>query len=335
MIVAVDAMGGDYAPREIVRGAVDASREGLADIILVGNRERLETELQLLHPPDNLKILHTGQMITMDENPAAAIRRKREASIIVATRLVKQGQAAAVVSAGNTGAQMAAAILILGRSGKIDRPAIATVLPSVKGPVVLLDIGANVDCQPENLYEFALMGSLYATRVMGIKNPRVGLLNNGTEAGKGNKTTQRAYSLLQSAPLNFVGNVEGRDVFKGELDVIVCDGFVGNIILKFGEGMAQVLYSMLGKELKNSFRFRLGAKLLLPALQKFKDQIDYNEYGGAPLLGVQGISIVCHGNSNASTIKNAIKVAGRCVRQGLIAALEQLDNVDGKEGKVF
>ncbi|QGP93027.1 Phosphate acyltransferase [Neomoorella glycerini] len=333
MQIAVDAMGGDHAPGEIVRGAVAAAREKIAGIILVGDKRRLEPELKPLHPPANLEIVHTEQVVAMDEQPALALRRKREASIIVATRLVKEGRAAAVVSAGSTGAQMAAALLILGRSGKIQRPAIATIIPTLKGPKLLLDAGANVDCRPEHLYEFALMGNLYAARIMGIREPRVGLLNIGTEACKGNEQTLGAYNLLKGAPLNFTGNIEGRDIFAGETDVIVCDGFVGNVLLKFGEGMAQTLFTMIGREIKNSFRARLGAALVLPALRGLKKQVDYTEYGGAPLLGVQGISIICHGSSNARAIKNAIKVAARCVEQGLVTGLGQLPGA-GDAGEV-
>jgi len=331
--IAVDAMGGDHAPGEIVRGAVAAAREKIADIILVGDKRRLESELNPLHPPANLEIVHTEQVVAMDEQPALALRRKREASIIVATRLVKEGRAAAVVSAGSTGAQMAAALLILGRSGKIQRPAIATIIPTLKGPKLLLDAGANVDCRPEHLYEFALMGNVYAARVMGIREPRVGLLNIGTEACKGNEQTLGAYNLLKDAPLNFIGNIEGRDILAGDTDVIVCDGFVGNVLLKFGEGMAQVLFTMIGREIKNSFRARLGAALVLPALRGLKKQVDYTEYGGAPLLGVQGVSIICHGSSNARAIKNAIKVAVRCVEQGLVTGLGQLPGLSG-DGEV-
>ncbi|GEA15123.1 phosphate acyltransferase [Moorella sp. E308F] len=333
MQIAVDAMGGDHAPGEIVRGAVAAAREKIADIILVGDKRRLEPELNPLHPPANLEIVHTEQVVAMDEQPALALRRKREASIIVATRLVKEGRAAAVVSAGSTGAQMAAALLILGRSGKIQRPAIATIIPTLKGPKLLLDAGANVDCRPEHLYEFALMGNVYAARVMGIREPRVGLLNIGTEACKGNEQTLGAYNLLKDAPLNFIGNIEGRDILAGDTDVIVCDGFVGNVLLKFGEGMAQVLFTMIGREIKNSFRARLGAALVLPALRGLKKQVDYTEYGGAPLLGVQGVSIICHGSSNARAIKNAIKVAVRCVEQGLVTGLGQLPGLSG-DGEV-
>ncbi|MDN5344315.1 MAG: phosphate acyltransferase [Clostridia bacterium] len=333
MRIAVDAMGGDHAPREIVRGAVEAAREKIADIILVGDKRSLEPELVPLQPPATLEIVHTEQVIEMDEQPALALRRKREASIIVATRLVKEGRAAAVVSAGSTGAQMAAALLFLGRSGKIQRPAIATIMPTLKGPKLLLDAGANVDCRPEHLYEFALMGNLYAARVMGISKPRVALLNIGTEACKGNEQTLGAYSLLKEAELNFIGNIEGRDILAGEADVIVCDGFVGNALLKFGEGMAQALFTMIGQEIKKTLRAQLGAALVLPALKGLKKQVDYTEYGGAPLLGVQGISIICHGSSNARAIKNAIKVASRCAEQGLVSALGQLPGA-GYAGEV-
>ncbi|WP_258361084.1 phosphate acyltransferase PlsX [Moorella sulfitireducens (nom. illeg.)] len=332
MRIAVDAMGGDYAPGEIIRGAVAAAREKIAEIILVGDKRRLEPELDSLNPPVDLEIVHTEQFVEMDEQPALALRRKREASIMVATRLVKEGGAAAVVSAGSTGAQMAASLLVLGRSGKIQRPAIATIIPTLKGPKLLLDAGANVDCRPEHLYEFALMGNVYASRVMGIREPRVGLLNIGTEACKGNEQTLGAYNLLKGAPVNFTGNIEGRDIFAGDTDVIVCDGFVGNVLLKSGEGMAQALMTMMAREMKNNFRSRIGAVLVLPSLRNLKRQVDYTEYGGAPLLGVQGVSIICHGSSNARAIKNAVRVAVRCVEQGLVTGLGQLPalNSDGE-----
>ena len=333
MQIAVDAMGGDHAPREIVQGALDAARAGIAEIILVGDRRQLEPLLASQHPPASLEIAHTDQVVAMDEQPALALRRKREASIMVATRMVKEGRAAAVVSAGSTGAQMAAALLTLGRSGKIQRPAIATILPTLKGPRLLLDAGANVDCRPEHLYEFALMGNLYAARVMGIREPRVGLLNIGSEASKGNEQTLGAYNLLKSAPLNFTGNIEGREVIAGGVDVIVCDGFIGNVLLKFGEGMAQALFTMINQEIKKSLPAQLGATLVLPALRGLKKQVDYTEYGGAPLLGVQGISIICHGSSNARAIKNAVKVAARCAQEGLVAALGELPGTNG-EGRV-
>ncbi|MGI6285164.1 phosphate acyltransferase PlsX [Neomoorella humiferrea] len=331
MQIAVDAMGGDHAPGEIVRGAVEAARERIADIILVGDQRVLEPELNPLHPPANIDIVHTEQVVAMDEQPALALRRKRDASIMVATRLVKEGRAAAVVSAGSTGAQMAAALLVLGRSGKIQRPAIATLIPTLKGPKLLLDAGANVDCRPEHLLEFAMMGNVYAARVMGIREPRVGLLNIGTEACKGNEQTLGAFNLLKAANLNFIGNIEGRDIFTGDTDVIVCDGFVGNVLLKFGEGMAQALFTMIAGEVKKTLRAKIGAALVLPALRALKKQVDYTEYGGAPLLGVQGVSIICHGSSNARAIKNAIKVAVRCVEEGLVTGLGQLPGVNTGE----
>ena len=329
MRIAVDAMGGDHAPGEIVKGALLAAQEGIGEIILVGDRAAIEKVWE--RPPHHLpvEIVHTDQSVSMEEAPALALRRKREASILLATRLVKEGRADAVVSAGSTGAQMAAALLVLGRCGKIQRPAIATPIPTLKGPKVLIDAGANVDCRPHNLYEFAHMGSLYADKILGIKNPRVGLLNVGSEPTKGNETTLAAYSLLKTAPLNFIGNVEGREVFSGEVDVIVCDGFVGNVLLKSGEGLAQAFFTMITQEIRKSLMAQVGALLLLPTLKRLKKQVDYTEYGGAPLLGVKGISIVCHGSSNAQAIKNAIRTAARCVEQGLVQALSEWPGAEG------
>lgn len=332
MIVAVDAMGGDYAPREIVKGAVAAAKNGIADIILVGDKGKLERELAELGSHDGIEIVHTEQVIAMDEQPALAIRRKRDASIVVATKLVKEGRAAAVVSAGSTGAQMATALLVLGRIGHIQRPAIAAVLPSNKGPKVLLDVGTNVDCRPEFLYEFALMGSIYAQRVLEIENPRVGLLNIGAEDNKGNELTIEAFKLLQTAPVIFAGNVEGRDILTGEADVIVCDGFLGNVLLKFAEGLAQALFTMIKAEVDKGLRTKVGAALTLPAFKSVKKQMDYTEYGGVPLLGVRGISIICHGSSDARTIMNAVRVAVKCEEQELVRSLEQLSG-NGGEGK--
>ncbi|MDN5346601.1 MAG: phosphate acyltransferase [Clostridia bacterium] len=325
MKIAVDAMGGDYAPGAMVAGAVAAARAGLAEIILVGDAVRIEQELCRHTPLGGLEVVHTDQFIEMHEQPALALRKKRDASIAVATRLVKEGRAAAVVSAGSTGAQMVAALLILGRSGNIQRPAIATVMPTLAGPKLLLDAGANVDCRPEHLLEFALMGSLYAERVMGINNPRVGLLNVGAEESKGNELTLNAYQLLRSTSLNFIGNVEGRDIAKGEADVFVCDGFVGNLLLKFGEGLGQAIFTWIQGKIGNSWRAKLGAALLLPALRQLKKEVDYAEYGGAPLLGVQGISIICHGSSDARAIKNAIALAVKCAEGKLVERLGYLN----------
>lgn len=316
--IAVDAMGGDYAPAAVVAGAVAAARAGLAEIILVGDTARIEAEFKGQQPPAGLEVVHTAQWVEMGEQPALALRKKKDASIAVATRLVKEGRAAAVVSAGSTGAQMAAALLILGRSGSIQRPAIATALPTLKGPRVLLDIGANVDCSAENLLEFAIMGSLYAERVMGIANPRVGLINIGAEEGKGSEVAQAAHSLLKASGLNFVGNVEGRDLPKGDADVFVCDGFVGNILIKFGEGLGQAVFTRIKAAIGGSLTAKLGSLLLLPALRQLKNEMDYAEYGGAQLLGVQGISIICHGSSDERAIKNAIALAAKCAAGKLV-----------------
>ncbi|MGB9662781.1 MAG: phosphate acyltransferase PlsX [Moorellaceae bacterium] len=331
MKVAVDAMGGDYAPGAIVRGALAAAQEGIAEIILVGDARAIEKELKDTAGQNKIEVVHTEQAVAMDEQPALALRRKRDASIVLATRLVKEGRAQAVVSAGSTGAQMAAALLILGRSGNIQRPAIATFLPTLEGAKLLLDAGANADCRPENLYEFAQMGSLYSSKILGVPHPRIGLINIGTEPNKGNELTLNAYTLLKDSSLNFVGNVEGRDLPRGVADVYVCDGFTGNILLKFGEGLAQAMFSKIQEEVKRSWMARLGAALMLPALRYLKREIDYAEYGGAPLLGVQGISIICHGSSDERAIKNAIKVAVRCVRENLVENLGYLPGISERK----
>lgn len=328
-------MGGDYAPAAVVRGAVRAAGEDLADIILVGDAGAIEKELKGFSDIKNIEIVHTREVITNEEAPALALRRKKEASIVVATRLVKEGRAQAVVSAGSTGAQMAAALLILGRSGAIQRPAIATILPTLEGPKLLLDAGANVDCRPEHLYEFAYMGHLYASKVLGISEPRVGLINVGTEAIKGNEVTLGAYQLLKEAELNFIGNVEARDLPKGVADVYVCDGFTGNTLLKFGEGLAEALFKKIQSEVKKSLAARLGAALLLPTLRRLKQEVDYAEYGGAPLLGVKGVSIICHGSSDERAIYNAIRLAVRCVQERLVESLNSFskDNSGRKRVK--
>ncbi|GFN23975.1 phosphate acyltransferase PlsX [Thermanaeromonas sp. C210] len=331
MKIAVDAMGGDHAPGAVVRGAVAAAREGWAEVILVGDSRAIEKELEHGPPGGKVEIVHTDQVITMDEQPALAVRRKKEASIVLATRLVREGRAQAVVSAGSTGAQMAAALLILGRSGNIQRPAIATFLPTLEGPKLLLDAGANVDCRPDHLYEFAQMGSLYAHKILGVPSPRVGLINVGVEAGKGNELVLQTYELLRNSSLNFVGNVESRDLPRGVADVYVCDGFTGNVLLKFGEGLALSIFAKIQEEVRRNFRARLGAALMLPALRRLKQEVDYAEYGGAPLLGVQGISIICHGSSDERAIKNAIKVAVRCIQEKLVENLGHLPGLNSRK----
>ncbi|MHB1126011.1 MAG: phosphate acyltransferase PlsX [Bacillota bacterium] len=310
--VALDAMGGDYAPTEIVRGGYEAAKKGLAKVILVGNRESIDQELATLPKVDNLSIVHASEVIGMDEQPATALRKKKDASILVATRMVKEEEADALVSAGSTGAQMAAALLSLGRVPGIQRPAIATILPTLNGGKVILDVGANVDCRPQQLVQFAYMGSIYTEKILDRARPKVGLLNIGTEETKGNEATLAAYELLKQSDLNFIGNVEAREIMQGDVDVIVCDGFVGNTLLKFGEGMVGILFGLLQREFQKNLRSRMGAALLLPGLKAVKNGFDYAEYGGAPLLGVQGVSIICHGSSRARAITNAIRLAVKC-----------------------
>lgn len=321
MKVAVDAMGGDYAPGEVVRGALEAVRDFGIEIILVGDQKAIEQAMAGAHPGKAIEIIHATEKITMDDAPAVAVRKKRDSSIVRAVRLVKEGAAGAVVSAGSTGAAMAASLLGLGRVKGIDRPAIATVLPSRRGGTVLLDVGANVDCRPQNLLQFAIMGSLYAEKILGIKNPRVGLLSIGEEDSKGNELTLSSFPLLKNADIDFVGNVEGRDIFQGSADVVVCDGFVGNVVLKAGEGLAMALMAMMREELARNWLSKMGTVLTLPALKELRRRLDYAEYGGAPLLGVNGVTIICHGSSSAQAVRNAVRVAADSVQTGLVTAI--------------
>jgi glycerol-3-phosphate acyltransferase PlsX len=331
MLVALDAMGGDFAPRELVAGAVKVVNQLGLQVLLVGQPEIIREEIAYqIHMGNiepgrvetSLEVVPASQVIAMDEEPVFALRKKKDASIAVATQLVKAGRADAVVSAGSTGAQMVAALLILGRMPGVERPAIATVLPGLTGPKVLLDSGANVDCRPKHLEQFAMMGSALATAVLGLNNPNVGLINVGEEESKGNELTKQTYQLLKQAPLNFIGNVEGRDFFSGSADILVCDGFVGNIILKLAEGLSETIFQLLKNELVqlNSAAPTSGAALL-PGLQKLKNRMDYTEYGGAPLLGVKGISIICHGSSKAQAIYNAIRAAKESADKDLIGRL--------------
>jgi glycerol-3-phosphate acyltransferase PlsX len=320
MIIAVDAMGGDYAPAETVKGAVAAAREG-AEILLVGREAVLRQELGKYPDASRIAVVDAPEVVEMGEHPAMALRQKRNASITIATRLCREEKAAAVVSAGNTGAQMAAALFTLGRLPGIDRPAIATILPTTKGGVLILDAGANTDCKPQHLLQFARMGAIYANRILEIDSPRVGLLNIGAEETKGNELVIEAYQLLRQSDLNFVGNVEGRDILEGPADVVVCDGFIGNVLLKFAEGLGTALLGMIKANLQQSLRTKIGAVLSLPAFQAVKQAMDYAEYGGAPLLGVNGVSIICHGSSQAKAIKNAVAVAQKCVRSRFVEEL--------------
>ncbi|WP_296824106.1 phosphate acyltransferase PlsX [uncultured Megasphaera sp.] len=319
MKIAVDAMGGDYAPEEVVLGAIHAVSEYKFDVVLVGDEQKIRNVLRQYgaKESDRLSIVHASEVIEMGEHPVQAVRKKKDASIVVATRLVRDGQCDAVVAPGSTGAAVTAALLGLGRIAGIERPCIATPIPSKKGITVLLDSGANSNSKPKHLVEAAIMGSHYAKYILGIDKPQIGLLNIGEEVTKGNELCQRTYPLLEKLKtISFYGNVEGRDIPNGTVDVVVCDGFVGNVILKFGESMAMFIYRLVKQAIKNSgFIAKLGALAIYPALKSLKKRLDFTEYGGAPLLGVNGSFIICHGSSKAKAIKNAIRVAGELVEQ--------------------
>lgn len=306
MKIAVDAMGGDNAPDAIVKGALAAAEAGRdMEIILVGNGDRIK-DIALL--PENVSIMEAAEAIENEDKPLMAIRRKRNSSMVVALQMVKDGTADAVVSAGNTGAFMAGASLIVGRIPGLTKPALAPVLPTQDGKgTVALDIGATMDPKPENLYSYALMGNLYAQTVFGIPEPRIGLLNVGIEPEKGNELAKQTYQLLLQSELNFIGNVEAREVMQGRCDVLICDGFVGNVLLKSMEGVAQSLFSEMKQAvIKGGVKSKIGALLLKKDLKALKDKLDYAEYGGSPLLGINGICIKCHGSADATNVKNAI-----------------------------
>ena len=335
MKIAVDAMGGDFAPKEVVKGAVLAANRYDCEIVLVGDQAQIQAELDKEYPEwknSKISIHHASDVIEMGEHPGVAVRRKKDSSIVVATRLVKSGDCDAVISAGNTGAAVASSLFILGRIKGIDRPTIATPIPTGKGgTTLLLDSGANVDCKPKHLSQSALMGSIYAECVLEKKNPSVGLLNIGEEATKGNEQAQATYPILKAmTTINFKGNAEGRDIPSGNFDVVVCDGFVGNVVLKFAEGLANTLVGLAKDAVKNGgILAKIGAMLLLPTLKKLGKDIDVTEYGGAPLLGVNGCCIISHGSSNAKSICNAIKQAHEYVKNDVLTQIR--DNIDKEE----
>ncbi len=321
MKIAVDAMGGDYAPIEIVKGAVEAADQHGIRVILVGDSSSIEQELAKY--PDagsKVEVVHASEVVAMDDHPTNAIRRK-DSSIVVAANLVNSGDAQAMVSAGNTGAAMAVATLKLGRIPGIDRPAIASMIPAMGCKVVLLDAGANVDCDVHNLLQFAMMGATYAERVFGVPNPKIGLLSIGEEPTKGDKLTKAANASLLETDLNFVGNVEGKEIFRGAADVVVCDGFAGNIVLKVAEGVSEFITAVIKQEVKRSFLAKIGVLFAAPALKRARVQLDYAEYGGAPLLGTNGICIIGHGRSNARAIRNAIRVAASAVENDVVGCI--------------
>lgn len=325
MKIALDAVGGDHGPTPCVDGALQAVKAFDIEVILVGDETTLKQECdrQSTHDP-RLTIRHASQVVEMHESPAAVARKKRDSSIWVATELVKNGQADAVVSPGNTGASMVAAFFVLGLTKGVERPAIATSLPTLSGEAIMLDVGANVDCTATHLEQFALMGNEYGKHLLGKPNPRVGLLSIGEEDGKGNEVTKEAFKLLKGSALNFVGNIEGRDVYSGIADVVVCDGFIGNVALKISEGVAEMIKKLLLKEIAGSFIGRLAYPLMAAPLMNLKRKTDYAEFGGAPLLGVNGVTMICHGRSSAKAIKNAIRRA-KGMAEGHVHELIQRD----------
>jgi len=322
--IALDAMGGDYAPEVIVQGALWAQSELGVNVTLVGDQNLIRKELSKEGNIGNrIQIHHCSQMVAMDESPVKVLRHKKDASIMVAFRLVKSGQAEAVVSAGNSGATVGAAVLTLGRIKGVERPALAGIFPGAKGRVVLIDVGANVDTRPRQLFEFGIMGNIFACSLLNIDNPKVGLLSIGEEGGKGNEQVRIAHDLLKKGPFNFIGNVEGRDIFSGDVQVIVSDGFVGNVALKLSEGLAEAMGIMLEREMSRGLISKLGFWLGRKAFENFKRNLDYAEYGGALLLGIKGVGIICHGSSSPKAIKNAIRIAADFVNNHVQERLEE------------
>jgi len=332
MRIALDAMGGDHAPVVTVAGAVEAARAWNYEVILVGREELIRAELAK-HKTKGLllTVVNAPEVIAMDESPAQAVRQKKNSSIVLAAQLAVDKKADAFLSAGNSGAAMAAALMHMHRIEGVSRPAITTVFPTITGICSILDVGANVDCKPKHLLQFAIMGKVYMQKVFGIEKPRIGLLSIGEEESKGNELTLATFDLLKKADINFIGNVEGRDIPKGIADVVVCDGFVGNIILKFGEGVAEMIFKLVRRELKAHPIAWASLPFLWPMLKGLNKKLDYSEYGAAPLLGVEGICFIGHGGSNAKAIKNGIRTAAcfaeRGVNQEITAEIAQHESV--------
>ena len=325
-VIALDAMGSDKAPRPEVDGALQAARHYGVHVLLVGREPQIRAELARHTGVSGLpvEIVHASEVVGMGDKAAQAVRSKRDSSIRVGLRLVREGRASGFVTAGNTGAAMATAKMVLGALPGVDRPSLAAVFPTALGTAaILLDVGANVDCKPDNLAQFAVMGEIYCRQMLGIRRPRVGLLSIGEEENKGNELTRESFQLLKLLPLNFIGNVEGRDLYNGKVDVIVADGFVGNVALKTSEGVATLVRYVLKESLRATITRQVGYLLSRSAFADFKKRLDYSEYGGAPLLGVKGACIITHGSSNANAIKNAIRVAAEFAQRNINSAIEK------------
>lgn len=332
MKIIIDAMGGDKGPVEVVKGTIDAINEYGIDVIIVGKEDIIKAELlKYNYIKDKVEILNADDIITNDDDPAVAIRRKKESSMVVGCKALANGVGDGFISAGSTGALLASGLFIVKRIEGIDRAALALLYPTLKGFSLLIDAGANVDCKPEYLYQFSIMGSIYMEKVMGINFPTIGLVNIGSEKGKGNLLLKETYELIENAPLNFKGNIEARELPSGAVDVIVCDGFVGNIILKLTEGMAISIFSILKKEFVKNLRTKIGAMLLKPELKNIKGRMDYREYGGAPLLGIKRPIVKAHGSSDAYAIKNAINQMINFIDKDVIKIIESnMDTLNNK-----
>ena len=332
--IAVDAMGGDNAPEEIVDGAVEAARksDGRYEVVLVGDETIINEEIDRHHFVKDLplSVEHASQKVEMHESPAVSLRKKPDSSIAVAVRLQKEGKVDGLVSAGNTGAVMASALLVLRPIHGVQRPAIGSFMPHEDGVCLLIDAGSNVDCKPEHYLQFGIMGSIFMNHIIGIQSPKVGLLNIGEESSKGNELVQQAYHLLNKSNLNFKGNLEGRDILKGAADVVVCDGFVGNILLKFAESLARMISKTMKRTHRGNLPGAVGLYLIRPSLRKLYKLFDYQEYGGAPLLGVKGNCIISHGSSSSRAIKNAIEEAWKMIKSRVSEHIE--NQISGMEG---
>ena len=342
MKIVVDAMGGDHAPEAAVEGAVMAAREYETEIILTGLSDQIHSILNRLDPEHHLSIqvVHAGEVVEMHDSPSKVLRSKRKSSMKIGLDLVKEGTASAFLSAGNTGAVLAYSTIILRPLKGVDRPAIAIQLPTLKGDAILLDAGANVDCKTNQLFQFGIMGHVFAEYILGKKNPLVGLLSIGEEDGKGNEIVKEAFQMLKASHINFIGNVEGKEVYRGNADVIVCDGFTGNVALKISESLAEMIGSNLKRLFKSNWLSKLGYLLLKPKLDEFKKKVDYSETGGAPLLGVNGVVIIAHGSSSPKAIKNAINRARELSEKNINAHIQQgieanLTNLESAKGTIW